>query len=93
MLERVQAEIQNNISPQKVSLQSLSGKTTTGEEKAIMLRHVMKQNKKALYLKALDLEKSIEDKTGQEIDLLRKEVEALLEAFVESKQALDACLK
>ena len=53
----------------------------------------MKQNKKALYLKALDLEKSIEDKTGQEIDLLRKEVEALLEAFVESKQALDACLK
>ena len=93
VLERVQAEIQNNISPQKVSLQSLSGKTTTGEEKAIMLRHVMKQNKKALYLKALDLEKSIEDKTGQEIDLLRKEVEALLEAFVESKQALDACLK
>lgn len=94
ILERVQTEIEESNSPSKIALHA-SGKTTTKEEKRIMLKHVVKRKKKELYMKALDLERAMEGHKENEdnINILKKEVEALLGAFIDAKGVLDDFLK
>lgn len=89
MLERVIEEVKQArpLEQHEIVLGPGTIQTSVNKEREIKLKNAVKRNKKELYNKAKELEKVI--KEGGDGHELKREVEALLQSFVSSKQTLE----